>query len=189
MNRPEKITFGEMRSSGVRGVLVYCSDYRCSHSITLSADRWSDDVRLSDLEPLFTCMWQARRRCQAGFQLGQKPDTGRHGLFGDALVRSLRRSDQTAGRQDAAHLARCNSISRKVGAESRARSPESAAKPSLRTRSSGRSRRSSTPPAGIPSRVARCSRGPRRTPPQATSRQGAAKSSLLRAAGSCRRPA
>jgi hypothetical protein len=27
MPRPQKITFGEMRESGVRGVLVDCSDY------------------------------------------------------------------------------------------------------------------------------------------------------------------
>jgi hypothetical protein len=33
MSRPQKITFGEMRSSGVRGLLIYCSDYNCSHSI------------------------------------------------------------------------------------------------------------------------------------------------------------
>jgi hypothetical protein len=39
-----------MRSSGVRGLLIYCADHRCSHSIAISADRWSDDVRLSDLE-------------------------------------------------------------------------------------------------------------------------------------------
>jgi hypothetical protein len=25
--RPGKITFGEMRSAGVRGLLIYCSDY------------------------------------------------------------------------------------------------------------------------------------------------------------------
>jgi hypothetical protein len=31
MDRPQKITFGEMRSSGVRGVLVYCGDYHCGH--------------------------------------------------------------------------------------------------------------------------------------------------------------
>ena len=35
---PEKITFGEMRSSGVSDVLIYCRDHRCSHSTTLSAD-------------------------------------------------------------------------------------------------------------------------------------------------------
>jgi hypothetical protein len=51
--RPQKITFGEMRSSGVRGVVVYCSDYRCSHSITMPADKWPDDIRLSDIEPRF----------------------------------------------------------------------------------------------------------------------------------------
>jgi hypothetical protein len=51
----QKVTFADMRSSGVRRLLVYCSDYRCSHSIIISADRWAGDVRLSDIEPLFTC--------------------------------------------------------------------------------------------------------------------------------------
>ena len=37
---PQKITFGEMRASGVRDVLVYCRDHRCSHHIAISADRW-----------------------------------------------------------------------------------------------------------------------------------------------------
>ncbi len=36
---PQKITFGDMRDSGVRGILVYCADYRCSRSVALSADR------------------------------------------------------------------------------------------------------------------------------------------------------
>ena len=45
-----KITFAEMRDSGVRGILVYCSDYRCSHSIALMADHWPGDARLSDVE-------------------------------------------------------------------------------------------------------------------------------------------
>src|SRR4051794_14549381 len=44
-----------MREMGVRGLLVYCSDYHCSHWTTMSADQWPDDVRLSDLEPLFVC--------------------------------------------------------------------------------------------------------------------------------------
>jgi hypothetical protein len=30
MDRPTKITFGEMRDMGVRGLLIYCADYRCS---------------------------------------------------------------------------------------------------------------------------------------------------------------
>jgi hypothetical protein len=55
MALPQKITFGDMRSMGVRGVLVYCADYRCSHSIALMADRWADEVRLSDIEPSFVC--------------------------------------------------------------------------------------------------------------------------------------
>ncbi|MHC2283024.1 hypothetical protein ACVME8_009667 [Bradyrhizobium diazoefficiens] len=53
--RPQKITFGDVRSMGLRGILVYCADYRCSHSVALAADRWSDDVRLSDIEPRFVC--------------------------------------------------------------------------------------------------------------------------------------
>src|SRR6266576_256003 len=36
---------------GVRGVLVYCCDYTCSHSTAISAHRWPDHVRLSDIEP------------------------------------------------------------------------------------------------------------------------------------------
>jgi hypothetical protein len=37
---PQKITFGEMRSGGgPTGILVYCADYRCSHSIEMSADQ------------------------------------------------------------------------------------------------------------------------------------------------------
>jgi hypothetical protein len=45
--RPEKITFGDMRESGVRGVLIYCADYHCSHSVAVMADASADDVRLS----------------------------------------------------------------------------------------------------------------------------------------------
>ena len=52
---PQKITFAEMRDSGVRGLLVYCADYRSSHSIAVSADRWPDEVQLSDIEPRFIC--------------------------------------------------------------------------------------------------------------------------------------
>ena len=48
--RPTKITFGEMREMGVPGLLVYCADYRCSHSIAINGDCWPDDVRLSDIE-------------------------------------------------------------------------------------------------------------------------------------------
>jgi hypothetical protein len=57
----QKITFAEMQAAGVRGLLIYCSDYRCSHHIAMSGDRWPDDVRLSDLELRFTCQDCGRR--------------------------------------------------------------------------------------------------------------------------------
>src|SRR4051812_45279 len=53
--RKQKITFGEMREMGVRGLLIYCSDYHCSHWTTISGEPWPDDVRLSDIELRFTC--------------------------------------------------------------------------------------------------------------------------------------
>jgi hypothetical protein len=53
--RPQKITLGEMREMGVRGLLLYCSDFSCSHSAEISANRWPDHVRLSDLETQFVC--------------------------------------------------------------------------------------------------------------------------------------
>ena len=50
MDKPTKITFAELRELGVRGVLIYCADYQCSHSIAVMADQWADDLRLSDIE-------------------------------------------------------------------------------------------------------------------------------------------
>ena len=52
---PPKDRFAEMRDMGVRGLLIYCADYRCSHSIAISGDYWPDDLRLSDIEPQFVC--------------------------------------------------------------------------------------------------------------------------------------
>jgi hypothetical protein len=53
--RATKITFGEMRSGrgGTRGIMVYYNG--CGHSAAMSTVRWSDDVRLSDIEPLMVC--------------------------------------------------------------------------------------------------------------------------------------
>jgi hypothetical protein len=45
----QKITFGEMRESGVRDVLICCRDHRCGHHVTVNADRWPDYMRLSDM--------------------------------------------------------------------------------------------------------------------------------------------
>jgi hypothetical protein len=61
LTRQQKITFAEMGASGVRGLLIYCSDYHCSHWIAISGDRWPDDVRLSDLEPRFICQACGRK--------------------------------------------------------------------------------------------------------------------------------
>jgi hypothetical protein len=36
--RPTKINFGEMRETGVRHVLIYCRDHKCSHHIEVNAD-------------------------------------------------------------------------------------------------------------------------------------------------------
>jgi hypothetical protein len=57
MPREQKITFGEMRESGVFRIDVFRSDYRCSHSTRLSAD----PVRLSDVEPHFICKTCGKR--------------------------------------------------------------------------------------------------------------------------------
>jgi hypothetical protein len=35
----KKITFGEMRETGVHHVLIYCTDQECSHHVEISADR------------------------------------------------------------------------------------------------------------------------------------------------------
>jgi hypothetical protein len=66
-----------MRESGVRGVLIYCSDYRCSHSITANADPWPDHIRLSDFEVAFRLysLRQARSGHQTRSSLLQ---AGRH---------------------------------------------------------------------------------------------------------------
>ena len=55
MSRQGKITFADMRDMGVRGLQIYCGDYKCSHSTSLSGDSWADEVRLGDIEPRFTC--------------------------------------------------------------------------------------------------------------------------------------
>lgn len=61
MARPQKITFGEMRSTGVHHVLVYCADYKCSHHVVMDSAAWGDDVRLSDIEQQFVCQACGKR--------------------------------------------------------------------------------------------------------------------------------
>jgi hypothetical protein len=40
---------------GVRDVLIYCRDHRCSGRGEMNADLRPDHVRLSDVEPKFIC--------------------------------------------------------------------------------------------------------------------------------------
>jgi hypothetical protein len=63
--RPQKIALADMRAAGVRGLLIYCSDYHCSHWTAISGDQWPDDVRLSDLETRFTFQARGRRGADA----------------------------------------------------------------------------------------------------------------------------
>lgn len=79
--RPLKITFGEMREMGVRGVLVYCG-HRCGHHhIALDADRSPDDIRLSDIEPRFICQACGRRGAEVRPDFdGGKPPTAAMGI-------------------------------------------------------------------------------------------------------------
>jgi hypothetical protein len=53
----QKITFAEMRAAGIRNVLIYCTDHECSHHHVVAddADRWPDELRLSDIEDRFVC--------------------------------------------------------------------------------------------------------------------------------------
>jgi hypothetical protein len=71
--RPVKITFGEMRSGGVTGILVCCSDHKCSHSIAMPADKWPDDMRLSDIEPRFVCHACGKRGADIRPHFGPAP--------------------------------------------------------------------------------------------------------------------
>lgn len=87
----QKITFGEMRASGVREALIYCRDHRCSHQIAMSADRWPDHVRLSDIEPDFVCTACGKRGAEVrskfasphGYRLVPSTRATAHSKLGD----------------------------------------------------------------------------------------------------------
>jgi hypothetical protein len=50
-----KITLAQMRSQGIRHVLVYCSNGYCRHEARVNAGRWADDVRLDEIEARLVC--------------------------------------------------------------------------------------------------------------------------------------
>jgi hypothetical protein len=72
-----------MRASGVRGLLIYCSDYRCSHSVAINGDRWPDDVRLTDLEPRFTRQACGRKGADGRPNFDWEPEAARAGSATD----------------------------------------------------------------------------------------------------------
>jgi hypothetical protein len=62
----QKIIFGETGADGVRGLLIYCSGYKCRHRTAISGDRWPDDVPPSDLEPQFICQFAGSEAPMSG---------------------------------------------------------------------------------------------------------------------------
>ena len=57
---------------------MYCADYKCTHHITVRADRWPDHLRLSDIEDGLVChgLWQARRGSSAEVLAGRGDGEG-----------------------------------------------------------------------------------------------------------------
>lgn len=82
----------------MRGILIYCSDYQCSHSVSLNADRWPDDVRLSDIEGSARLAAIAARMCGPIGSLklsrarGEKAPFARKGLPFSRCTRNQRAS-------------------------------------------------------------------------------------------------
>ena len=64
---PQKITFSELRRTGVRGVLVCCADHKCSHVVAMDTDTWPDSLQLSDIEDRFVCQVCGKRGADVRF--------------------------------------------------------------------------------------------------------------------------
>jgi hypothetical protein len=45
-DRPKKITFADMREMDVRGLLIYCSDHKCSHHLVKMSAMADQMIRL-----------------------------------------------------------------------------------------------------------------------------------------------
>jgi hypothetical protein len=73
----QKITLAEMRASGIRNLLIYCSDYHCSRWTAISGDRWPDDIRLSDLELKFACQACGRKGADVRPHFGEEEEARR----------------------------------------------------------------------------------------------------------------
>jgi hypothetical protein len=76
-----------MRASGVRRVIVFCSDYKCSHLIEMDAVQWPDDPRLSNIEARFVCEACSKR----GADVRPRFPSARMSLIGGHRRQSLSR--------------------------------------------------------------------------------------------------
>ena len=91
--RQTKITFADMRDMGVRGLLIYCSDYKCSHSTAISGD---------DGLMMFSCpIW--KHGSFAKLVASEAP------MFGRTSTGTLQ-LEQGAGRDDGLSLTRCPNV-------------------------------------------------------------------------------
>ena len=52
----------------MRGILIYCFDYHCSHSTAIDADRWPDDIEPRSSAPLAASAAPTRGRISIGTQ-------------------------------------------------------------------------------------------------------------------------
>ena len=93
-------------AGNVRGILIYCADYRCSHSLAISANRWTDDVRLSDIEPRFICGACGKR----GADVGPDFNSDKMPSGASAIVESKPRWVRSSVARDAAPFARLCAI-------------------------------------------------------------------------------
>jgi hypothetical protein len=50
MDRPTRLRSAKCAKWAFMASSSICADYTCSHSVKLSAERWVDDVRLSNIE-------------------------------------------------------------------------------------------------------------------------------------------
>jgi hypothetical protein len=60
-------SIGELRSTGVRGVLVCCADHKCSHVVAMDTDTWPDSLQLCDIEDRFVCQVCGKRGADVRF--------------------------------------------------------------------------------------------------------------------------
>jgi hypothetical protein len=88
----------------VRGVLVYCADFQCSHRVAMNAAQWPDDLRLSDIELRFVYAACGKRGADVrpDFNWGRSvaPDIG---------IRSEKKRPQR-GRAEAGLKLRCMGV-------------------------------------------------------------------------------